>query len=183
MGSVCATPEEMVIRSILPSLLGYKHTIELCYKQKYVLIEKTPSWRFFSALMSKKSKSGNFNLKVKRALTGKGLFAMDPIPKGAFIIEYTGKTVPEKYHGTATGKYLFWTGRNIMIDGNVSSNTARYINHSCKPNCEADGPRGHVYIRARRNIKAGEELTYDYGGEYFDEYIKPKGCKCVKCYA
>jgi SET domain-containing protein len=68
-----------------------------------------------------------------------------------------------------------------MIDGNIKENTARYINHSCRPNCEAEGPKGRIYILSTRNIKAGEELTYDYGKEYFETYIKPFGCKCVKC--
>lgn len=68
-----------------------------------------------------------------------------------------------------------------MIDGNIKSNTARRINHSCAPNCEIDLYWKRVFIFAKRNIKAGEELTYDYDTEYFDEYIKPKGCKCRKC--
>lgn len=70
-----------------------------------------------------------------------------------------------------------------MIDGNVKGNIARFINHSCAPNCEADGPRGRVFILSIKSIKAGEELTYDYGKEYFDEYLKPKGCRCKKCVA
>jgi uncharacterized protein len=126
---------------------------------------------------------GNFNLKVKKSATGKGLFAIDHIPKGACIIEYIGEPVKEAEHDTATGKYLFWTGRKTMINGNIPANTARYINHSCKPNCEAEGPSGHVYILSIRPIKAGEELTYDYGDEYFERYIKPFGCKCSKCSA
>jgi len=88
--------------------------------------------------------------------------------------------VAEKNHYKNT-KYLFWTDKNTMIDGNISSNIARYINHSCKPNCEADGPKGRVYITSIKNIKAGEELTYDYGREYFDKHIKNKGCRCVQC--
>jgi len=68
-----------------------------------------------------------------------------------------------------------------MSDGNIPSNIARFTNHSCAPNCEADGPRGHVYISALRKIKKREELTYDYGEEYFDKHIKPKGCLCIKC--
>jgi len=123
---------------------------------------------------------GNFNLKVKKSATGKGLFAVDPIPKGSCIIEYIGKPVPEKDQEKG-GRYFFWTGRKTMIDGNIPENKARYINHSCRPNCEAEGPNGHIYILSIRNIKAGEELTYDYGDEYFETYLKPKGCKCVKC--
>jgi SET domain-containing protein len=78
--------------------------------------------------------------------------------------------------------YLFWTGKNTMIDGNIKKNTARYINHSCAPNCEVDIRKQRIYIFARRNLKAGEELNYDYGSEFFDTHIKPKGCKCNKCH-
>jgi len=68
-----------------------------------------------------------------------------------------------------------------MIDGNIPSNTARLINHSCLPNCEVFTKKHRIYIFAKRNIKAGEELNYDYDKEYFDEHIKPKGCRCNKC--
>ena len=124
---------------------------------------------------------GNFVLQVKRSKTGKGLFAKQSIPKGACIIEYTGRPVSKAEQYKDEGKYLFWTGKNTMINGNVPSNKERYINHSCKANCEADGPRDRVFVLALRNIKAGEELTYDYGDEYFDKHIKPKGCRCPQC--
>lgn len=133
--------------------------------------------------MARKSKFtvGNFKLGVHRGVSGKGLFAKEDIPKGVCLIKYIGKPIPKDKQKTITGRYLFETGRGKMIDGNIKANTARYINHSCKPNCEADGPSGHVYILSLRKIKAGEEITYDYGEEYFDDYIKPIGCRCVKC--
>ena len=124
---------------------------------------------------------GNYKLRVQRGVSGKGLFAAEPISKDTCIIEYTGKIVKKADQENAAGKYLFWTAKDKMINGNVPSNLARYINHSCRPNSEADGPNGHVYILSLRNIKVGEEITYNYGKEYFNEYIKPKGCKCVKC--
>lgn len=125
----------------------------------------------------------NFNLRVGRGLSGKGIFALEPIPKGKRIIEYIGKEVPVEEQELKTGRYLFTTGRKKMIDGNVKENIARFVNHSCRPNCEAKGPSGKVYIYSLRKIKAGEELTYDYGDEYFDDYIKPVGCRCIKCQA
>lgn len=131
--------------------------------------------------LSKKYTVGNFDLRIRRGISGKGLFVESPIPKGACIIRYTGKVVKVADQENAEGRYLFWTGRGKMINGNVSTNKARYINHSCKPNCEASGPSGYIFIRTLRKIKAGEEINYDYGKEYFDEYIKPKGCLCVKC--
>ncbi len=126
---------------------------------------------------------GNFKLRVRRARTGKGLFTQEDIPKGACIVEYTGRPVSGKEQYEDRGKYLFWSGRHTMINGNIRSNIARYINHSCAPNCESDGPEGRVFILSIRRIKAGEELTYDYGKEYFNKHIKPFGCKCPKCMA
>ncbi len=126
---------------------------------------------------------GDFKLRIGRAASGRGLFAEEPIRKGSCIIEYIGRPVSEAEQKRDSGKYFFWTGRKTMIDGNIPANKARYINHSCAPNCEADGPSGRVFIWALTNIKAGEELAYDYGDEHFDRYIKPKGCRCKKCAA
>lgn len=79
------------------------------------------------------------------------------------------------------GKYLFEIAKNKTIDGNIPSNIARFINHSCAPNCEAVGPRGRVFIFSRKRIAAGSELTYDYGKDYVDRHIRPQGCRCAKC--
>ena len=71
----------------------------------------------------------------------------------------------------------------LTLDGDTPENTAKYINHSCDPNVEAeideedDGSK-HINIYAVRGIAAGEELYIDYGEEYFDEFIRPVGCKC-----
>ena len=122
-----------------------------------------------------------FDLRVKRSRTGRGMFTHEPIPRGACIIEYTGKSVSKEDQEGNLGKYLFWTGRGTMIDGNIKSNTARFINHSCRPNCEIDIRKLRIYVFAKRAIKAGEELTYDYDTEYFEEHIKPRGRLCDKC--
>lgn len=124
-----------------------------------------------------------FNLSVKRSRTGRGMFTNEPIPRGACIIEYTGTPVAPKDQEDNLGKYLFWTGRGTMIDGNIKSNTARFINHSCRPNCEIDIRKKQIFVFAKRAIKAGEELNYDYDTEYFEEHIKPIGCRCDKCIA
>ncbi len=131
----------------------------------------------------KKSKYtiGNFDLRVGKSLTGKGLFTKTAIPKNSCVIEYTGVEIKKEDQDKVKGRYLFTTGRGLMINGNIPSNIARYINHSCAPNCEADGPRGKVFIFSIKKIKPGEELTYDYGKEYFDDYFKDGGCKCNKC--
>jgi SET domain-containing protein len=122
------------------------------------------------------------DLKVKKGINGLGLFTTVPIKKGDCIIEYVGDilTTDEEVNKRG-GQYLFEVSKKKTIDGSVRSNTARYINHSCKPNCEVDIIKTRVFIYAKRNIKEGEELFYDYGKEFWNEYIKPKGCRCEKC--
>jgi len=123
---------------------------------------------------------GGYALRVRRSKTGKGLFAEEDIPKGACIVEYIGKPVSEEVAIRDAGKYLFEVAKNKTIDGNIPSNIARYINHSCAGNCEAVGPNGRIFIFSRKRIKAGDELTYDYGKDYFDKHIKPH-CRCLRC--
>ncbi len=124
---------------------------------------------------------GDFDLRVKRSKTGLGLFTYSPIPKGSCVIEYTGKVLTAKEEENSNSLYLFEVTKKKTIDGAVRTNTARYINHSCRPNSEIDIYKGRVFVLAKRNIKEGEELSYDYDTEYFNAYIKPKGCKCEKC--
>ncbi|MEX0932459.1 MAG: SET domain-containing protein-lysine N-methyltransferase [Parcubacteria group bacterium] len=131
--------------------------------------------------LPKKYQNIKRELKVKKSLAGLGLFTKSPIEKGGFVIEYVGPILNEKESNEKGGKYLFETSANRFIEGSARTNTARYINHSCRPNCEIDVRRGRVLVFAKRNIKADEELGYDYEKEYFDEYIKPYGCKCEKC--
>lgn len=119
--------------------------------------------------------------KVKRGLSGLGLFATKDIKKGEWIIEYVGKMCTNKEVENNTTMYLFEINNKWTIDGGARSNTARYINHACKPNAESEIIKKQVFIRAIKNIKAGEEITYDYGKEFFDEFIKPYGCRCQSC--
>lgn len=122
-------------------------------------------------------------LKVKKGIYGFGLFTTVPITKGTFIIQYIGKMLTADEANEKGGQYLFEINSRWTIDGTDRKNTARYINHSCKPNCESDTDERNkrVYISAIKNIAPGEELTYDYGKEFWKEYIKPKGCRCTKC--
>jgi hypothetical protein len=128
-------------------------------------------------------KLGTVKYKVRRSSAGLGLFAEEPIRKGTWIIEYVGKLILGKkaVEDYPANKYLFETSATRMIDGSGRSNTARYINHSCKPNCEVEIISGRVFTKTIKNIAAGEEFTYDYGKEYIDEYIKPHGCRCAPC--
>lgn len=124
---------------------------------------------------------GPVSYHVKRSSAGLGLFATKPIKRGTYVIEYVGRVYRGKEMDPVNNKYLFETSRVRMIDGSARANTARYINHSCKPNCEPEITAGRVFIKAIRRIEAGDELTYDYGEEYVQEYITPYGCRCTPC--
>jgi uncharacterized protein len=120
---------------------------------------------------------------VKRSNVGLGLFANRDFKKGEHIIEYKGEKISDTEANKRGGKYLFTLNDDWTIDGKGRANIARYINHSCRPNCypELDDAEEHVNIYAKRNIATGEELTYNYGKQYFDIEIKPHGCRCAKC--
>lgn len=108
---------------------------------------------------------------------GRGMFATAKIKKGTRLIEYKGKRIKHKEAdrlyggGSETGHtFLFTLNDDYVIDANQEGNSARWINHSCAPNCESimeDDPDGkskndRVFIEAIRDIKPGEELTYNY---------------------
>src|SRR5712691_8999684 len=122
--------------------------------------------------------------RVARSRTGLGLFATDAIANGAFIVEYTGRRIAnaEAERLEARGaRYMFEINRRRTVDGSSRRNVARYANHSCRPNAEADLVKGKLILRAIRTIKPGDEITYDYGEEYFELFLKPLGCKCDQC--
>ena len=123
-------------------------------------------------------------LVVKRSRAGLGLFTMAPLKKGVRVIEYTGEPITSAEADNRGGKYLFTLNKKTIIDGQGRENKARYINHSCRPNCyaEINAAETRVFIFAKRAIKAGEELSYNYGKEYFADVIKPGGCRCLKCH-
>ncbi|MHB1162997.1 MAG: SET domain-containing protein [Minisyncoccota bacterium] len=133
--------------------------------------------------MSEKKPVCPEGLRVGKSSAGLGLFATRPFKKGERIIEYFGREISKAEEYTSKSKYLFEVNSRKTIDGTTRENFARYINHSHRPNCEPNIVRGKVWIDAIKAIKPGEELTYDYGEEYFNEHIKPHGCRCVKCAA
>lgn len=125
----------------------------------------------------------NTDVKVKRSSAGLGLFANKDFKKGDLIIEYIGEKITEAEANRRGGRYLFELNDDWTIDGKDRTNVARYINHACKPNAypELDDAEEHIYIYAKRAIKAGEEITYHYGKMYFDDLIKKSGCLCATC--
>lgn len=121
--------------------------------------------------------------RVGRSRTGLGIFATQPIKKGKFIVEYKGPLLSNKQCETVENKYLFEVNARWTIDGSSRKNLARYINHSCRGNSDVYINAHRIKIRAIKNIQPGDEITYDYGKDHFNAYIKPHGCKCDKCLA
>ncbi len=122
-----------------------------------------------------------FSLSVKRSKSGLGVFANEPIKKKKFILEYSGEIISNQEADRRGGRYLFKINSHWTVDGRNRDNLSRYINHSCKPNCEVETRGKKILISSIKNIRIGEELVYDYGKEYFDEYIKSNGCRCKRC--
>ena len=121
--------------------------------------------------------------KVCRSIAGLGLFATTPYKRGDFIIEYTGELITTHEADRRGGKYLFVVSDKKTIDGKGRGNIARYINHSCTPNAEAELNEEELRVRiyAKKKILPGEEIFYDYGKEYWDTHIQPYGCRCLPC--
>jgi len=120
--------------------------------------------------------------RVGRSKTGLGLFATKLIRRGSFIVHYTGKKLPNKIADELDTKYLFEINNRWTIDGSSRKNIARYINHSCRPNAEADVKKHKILISAIKTIHPGDEITYNYGRNYFNAFIKERGCGCAACH-
>jgi SET domain-containing protein len=110
-------------------------------------------------------------MRVRRSrVHGRGAFALRQIRKGTRIIEYLGDRITHRqadlrYENKSerdNHTFLFIVDRGVVIDGGVSGNEARFINHCCDPNCESVIDDRRVFIEAIRTVKPGEELTYDY---------------------
>ena len=125
------------------------------------------------------------SFRVGRAATGLGLFATAPIAKKSIVVVYRGRRIPtaeaharERRDGA---KYMFEINRQWSIDGSSRRNLARYVNHSCRANTEPVLRKGKIVFVAVRRIAPGEEITTDYGADYFELFIKDTGCRCAAC--
>ncbi len=130
-------------------------------------------------------------IQVRRSgVHGKGVYALRPFAAGETIIEYTGEMIswPEAQRRhphdpkDPNHTFFFHIDDDHVIDGKAGGNSARWINHSCDPNCEADEVDRRVFVKALRDIAPGEELFYDYG-LIIDERYTPKlkkqfACRC-----
>ena len=123
--------------------------------------------------MSKKpAKNDPRRIQTRRSgVHGKGVFALQGIAEGETILEYVGDIISwdeaQQRHphdpSDPNHTFYFHIDEHRVIDGLLHGNSSRWINHSCDANCEADEQEGRVFIKALRNIHAGEELNYDYG--------------------
>jgi SET domain-containing protein len=155
-------------------------------------VAKTP---VSSPRRSAPSSSGK-RIQVRRSgVHGKGVFALQDIAEGETLIEYVGEVIswdeaqdrhphdPEDPNHT----FYFHVNEDRVIDALYGGNSSRWINHSCDPNCEADEDNDRIFIKAIRNIKAGEELNYDYGLIIDEPYTKklkaeyPCWCGSANC--
>lgn len=120
---------------------------------------------------------------LRRSSAGLGLYTTKSIKKGETVIEYIGERITTEEANRRGGKYLAELNDRWTIDGKTRKNLARYINHSCKPNCyyELNEAETRIFAIAKRNIEAGEELSVHYGKEYWQEHIAPFGCRCPIC--
>jgi SET domain-containing protein len=135
------------------------------------------------ARRSPPGKAGPVNewMELRRSpIHGLGAFSLTDIPKGTRVIEYTGEKIsnPEadrRYDDDAMSQhhtFLFILNDRTCVDAAFAGNEARFINHSCAPNCEAVIERGHIWIEALKAIPAGTELAYDYAYEDDPKYTE-----------
>jgi Proteins containing SET domain len=128
----------------------------------------------------------------KSKVHGRGVFAQQDIKKGTNIIQYIGEKVSKKEGDrrsqnrlkkylkskTSGSVYIFELNSRFDIDGSPKYNKARYINHSCRPNCEVQIIKNSIWIVSIKKIKKGDELSYDYGFEFDKDDYSDHTCKC-----
>jgi len=118
------------------------------------------------------------------AIHGTGGFARVEIPSGTRVIEYVGETISkqESLARCERGEeFIFAIDDEHDLDGNVDWNPARFLNHSCEPNCEARFIDGRIWLAAIRDVRAGEELTFNYSYDLEDYREHPCRCEARTC--
>jgi SET domain-containing protein len=117
-------------------------------------------------------------------IAGLGLFATIDLKQGMRIIQYIGEKITHQESERRLADdnvYIFELNAHYSIDGKTPKNLARYINHSCEPNCEVENTGRTIWIVAARNIQEGEELTYDYGYGADNYETQPCNCGAKNC--
>ncbi|PIN90698.1 SET domain-containing protein-lysine N-methyltransferase [Candidatus Pacearchaeota archaeon CG10_big_fil_rev_8_21_14_0_10_32_14] len=145
--------------------------------------------------MIHKKTSSKYIIIKNSSIHSKGIYAKTDIPKNIKVIEYVGKKVSNKLSDKVADRdldrskknkklgevYLFELNKEFDIDGNYPYNTARYLNHSCNPNCKYKYDNGKIWIISIRIIKKGEELTFDYDFDLEDYEHYPCLCGSKNC--
>jgi SET domain-containing protein len=144
----------------------------------------------------KKSPTNHRRIQVRRSYVhGKGVYALQDIAAGDTLIEYVGEIITWEEaqarhpHDPANPNHTFYfhIDESRVIDALYGGNSSRWINHACEPNCEADEQDGRIFIKALRDIAAGEELNYDYGLIIDERYTRklkaeyPCWCGAASC--
>jgi SET domain-containing protein len=143
---------------------------------------------------ARKTRTSRWIRRGQSAIHGRGVYARELIPDGTHIVEYTGELITKaeskrrearrlarQRRGGDDCVYIFNLNRRHDLDGRARRNVARLINHSCAPNCRADAIRGRIWIVARRDIPANEELTFDYGFSFTEWRQHPCRCGGARC--
>ena len=120
----------------------------------------------------------------RSSISGRGLFTETEIPSGAQVVRYEGERIDKREslrRCQLNNCDIFYLDEHWDLDGSSPSNLARYINHSCVPNCSAQWDAGEIWIVAERRILAGEELSFDYGYDLEDYRDYPCSCGAATC--
>jgi SET domain-containing protein len=111
-------------------------------------------------------KFARFRLQIGRSATDRyGVFALEDIPAGRRVIEYTGKHLNLEQAAKIRApedNYIAWINSKLYVDARRNGSGAEFMNHSCAPNLVARRERGHLLLFSRRKIRGGEELTWNY---------------------
>lgn len=121
---------------------------------------------------------------ARSGIHGLGLFARRAIAAGTPVIEYVGQRITKaesREQCEANNVYVFTLDETWDLDGNVEWNPARWVNHSCAPNCDAELDAGRIWVVARRDIAAGEEITFNYGYDIEEYHDYPCVCGVPEC--
>jgi len=146
-------------------------------------------------MRAKRAKTSKYIAVKESPIHSNGVFARSFIRKGTRIIEYVGEKITKRESDRRAQElyarhrkdrscgavYIFRLNRWHDVDGDVPYNTARLINHSCDPNCETDIIRDRIWIIATRDIKKGEEITYNYGYDLEEYEDHPCNCRTERC--
>lgn len=150
---------------------------------------RSPQHKSSAPLKRSNRPAGRLFIVRRSGIHGKGAFALQTIPKGTRIVEYKGEKIswamvnrryPDDDEEGQNHTFLFEIDDEWVIDGNRGGNSARWINHSCNPNCEAVGEGDRIFIEAVKTIPNGAELVYDYNIQ-LDEAHTPTMKKRYRC--